>query len=62
MTVRFTKTFPTYADATRWLHEHGYSTAVVDLGAVVTITLEGADAIRAIEEETKAKIIPSEAA
>jgi hypothetical protein len=62
MTVRFTKTFPTYADATRWLHEHGYSTAIVDISSTVTITLEGADAIRAIEEETRTKAIPSEAA
>jgi hypothetical protein len=64
MTARFTKTFPNYTAATAWLHERGYSAAVtfVRQAGECTITLEGEEAIRAIEEETKAKVVEGEAA
>lgn len=64
MKVQFQKKFETYRDATIWMHQRGYQSAVVrhDLGDTCTITIEGEDAKRAIEEATNAKIIEPEAA
>lgn len=62
MQVRCTKTFPNYAEATAWLHERGFDGAVVRMPRTmamgpVTVTLEGEDAKRAIEEETQATVV-----
>jgi hypothetical protein len=61
---RYEKTFPNYEAATLWLHERGLSAAVKFIAhtGACTITLEGEDALRAIEQDTKAKAIVTEAA
>ena len=65
MKVKFEKKFLNYAAATAWLHERGYSAVIPDMNDVsgpCTITLEGDEAVRAIEEDAGAKVVSSEAA
>jgi hypothetical protein len=65
MTTRsFTKTFPDYEAASLWCHAHNYTPTVrfVAHTGACTVTLEGEDALRAIEQDTKAKAIVTEAA
>lgn len=65
MNVAFTKTFPNYEAAARWLEERGFDGAVIDIATSgsVTVTLRGETAIAAIEAETAAKAeMASEAA
>jgi hypothetical protein len=70
MTARsFTKTFQDYAvsaqnyeAASSWCHAHKYTPVVRFIAhtGACTITLEGEDALRAIEADTKAKAVVTE--
>jgi hypothetical protein len=64
MQVRFTKSFPDYPAADAWIESNGYSESVINIthDGKVTVTLEGEHAVRAIEQDTKAKAIVTEAA
>jgi hypothetical protein len=71
MNVSFTKTFQdyeaseqNYQAASLWCHAHNYTPTVrfVAHTGACTVTLEGEDALRAIEQDTKAKAIVTEAA
>jgi hypothetical protein len=64
MKVSCTKRFTDYRTAATWLDLHGYSESVVEIAnsGTVTVTLEGAHAVRAIEFDANAKVIvPTEA-
>ena len=64
MPVRYFREFPDYIAADAWIESNGYSESAINTShdGKVTVTLEGEHALRAIEADTKAKAIVTEAA
>jgi hypothetical protein len=62
MKLQVTKRFTDHSAAALWLEAHGYTESIVDPKAngEVVVTLEGAHAVRALEADTKAKVIVPE--